>query len=96
MSDINSEKPSSSSSTKFSTETSPEGRFQDQLALCLQKLKLDPGSITTEEARLLSENVAEGDERSVRIISAIESLAIANEVCTIRDSATFRLIGMPC
>ncbi|OAL55669.1 hypothetical protein IQ07DRAFT_557306 [Pyrenochaeta sp. DS3sAY3a] len=45
----------------------------------LVKLKNEPGSITTEDARRLSENVEVNNEKSARIISAVESFAVANE-----------------
>ncbi|KAF2682455.1 hypothetical protein K458DRAFT_59056 [Lentithecium fluviatile CBS 122367] len=43
----------------------------------LDKLQKDPLSITTEDARRLSENFEAKDERSAKIISAVESLALA-------------------
>ncbi|CAN9195027.1 unnamed protein product [Alternaria alternata] len=76
MSDILSEKTTSDVSSDATTSSQ---RFQDQLESVLKKLKTDPGSITAEEARILTENVAEPDDRAVRIISAVESLAIANK-----------------
>ncbi|KAF1839905.1 uncharacterized protein K460DRAFT_297597 [Cucurbitaria berberidis CBS 394.84] len=51
----------------------------------LVKLKNDPGSITTEDARRLSENVEARDEKSARIISAVESFAVANEALHDQD-----------
>ncbi|KAH6879251.1 hypothetical protein BKA58DRAFT_399212 [Alternaria rosae] len=76
MSDILSEKVSSSASSDATTLSQ---RFQDQLEAILKKLRSDPSTITAEEARILSENVAIRDDRAVRIISAVESLAIANK-----------------
>src|SRR2546425_675991 len=43
------------------------------------KLMNNPSIITTEDARRLSENVAATDEKSARIISAVEAFAVANE-----------------
>jgi hypothetical protein len=93
MSDTLSEKVSSDVS---SDATSLSQQFQDQLESILRKLKTDPSSITAEEARTLSENVAICDDRAVRIISAVESLAIANKVCIVRHSVTLRLPMVPC
>ncbi|KAI5376149.1 hypothetical protein J4E82_005144 [Alternaria postmessia] len=76
MSDILSEKTTSDVSSDATTSSQ---RFQDQLESVLKKLKTDRGSITAEEARILTENVAKPDDRAVRIISAVESLAIANK-----------------
>ncbi|KAB2106673.1 hypothetical protein AG0111_0g4886 [Alternaria gaisen] len=76
MSDILSEK---TTSDVISDVTTSSQRFQDQLESVLKKLKTDPGSITADEARILTENVAKPDDRAVRIISAVESLAIANK-----------------
>ncbi|RYN56751.1 hypothetical protein AA0118_g3879 [Alternaria tenuissima] len=76
MSDILSEKTTSDVSSDATTSSQ---RFQDQLESVLKKLKTDPGSITADEARILTENVAKPDDRAVRIISAVESLAIANK-----------------
>ncbi|KAL6711942.1 hypothetical protein ACN47E_002985 [Coniothyrium glycines] len=50
------------------------------MQLILNKLKNDPTAITTEDARRLSENHDAKDERSARIISAIEAYAVANEM----------------
>jgi hypothetical protein len=94
MSDISSEKPFSVSSSTM--DASSEQQFQDQLKLILDKLNSDPSTITSEEAHILSDNVTLHDERSVRIISAIECIAIANEVCIIRLPATNRLLAVPC
>jgi len=93
MSDILSEKTTSDVSSDATTSSQ---RFQDQLESVLKKLKTDPGSITADEARILTENVAKPDDRAVRIISAVESLAIANKVCNIRDPVTTRLLIVPC
>jgi hypothetical protein len=47
-----------------------------QLHKVLEKLQKDPLSITTEDARRLSENYEAHDARSAKIISAVESLAV--------------------
>ncbi|KAJ4345290.1 uncharacterized protein N0V89_011420 [Didymosphaeria variabile] len=48
-------------------------------AKVLNKLKTDPLSITPEDARRLSEQVEVTDRRSAKIVSAVESLAMASE-----------------
>lgn len=93
MSAILSEKTSSDMN---SHTTSQSLQLQGQLEAILVKLKTDPASVTTEEAHLLSENVTASDERAVRIISAVEYLAIANKVCTTRDLVILRLLTVPC
>lgn len=93
MSDILSEKVSFSASSDTTTLSQ---RFQDQLEAILKKLRSDPSTITAEEARILSENVAIRDDRAVRIISAVESLAIANKVWIRRDPVKLRLLIVPC
>ncbi|KAF2855402.1 hypothetical protein T440DRAFT_153776 [Plenodomus tracheiphilus IPT5] len=55
-----------------------EQDLAQQLEKTLGKLKDDPSSITTEDARRLSEHCDAHDTRSARIISAVEALAIAN------------------
>jgi len=52
-------------------------QFNSQLHKVLDKLQKDPLSITTEDARRLSENYEAHDVRSAKIISAVESLAVA-------------------
>lgn len=52
-------------------------QYNLQLQKVLDKLQKDPLSITTEDARRLSENYEASDERSAKIISAVESLAVA-------------------
>jgi hypothetical protein len=93
MSDVLSEKMSSDAGSDVTTLSQ---RFQDQLEAILRKLRTDPSSITAEEARILSENVTTRDDRAVRIISAVESLAIANKVCIIRNPNMLRLLTVPC
>jgi hypothetical protein len=46
----------------------------------LAKLRDDPRSLTTEDARRLSENAVAGDMRTAKIISAVEAFAVASEV----------------
>lgn len=79
-----------------SLATSQPSQFQDQLEAILDKLKTDPSSITADDARLLSDNFTTRDERAVRIIFAVEYLAIANKVCTIRNLVTLKLIAARC
>ncbi|EUC47604.1 hypothetical protein COCMIDRAFT_89572 [Bipolaris oryzae ATCC 44560] len=67
------------SSDVSSLATSQSSQFLDQLEVILDKLKTDPLSITADDARLLSGNFAPPDEKAVRIISAVEYLAIANK-----------------
>ncbi|USP77194.1 uncharacterized protein yc1106_04468 [Curvularia clavata] len=67
------------SSNMSSSATSRLRQLQGQLEAILAKLKTEPGSITAEEAQLLSESVTAKDERAVRIITAVEYLAIANK-----------------
>lgn len=54
-------------------------RFHSHLQGVLDKLHKDPLSITTEDARRLSENYEARDQRSANIISAVESLAVASQ-----------------
>jgi hypothetical protein len=86
MSDITSEKQSSVSSRRGS-----EQALHEQMEHILFKLKTDPSSITTEDARRLSENYNASDEKSARIISAVEAFALANEQMYEQDSD----IGQP-
>jgi hypothetical protein len=51
--------------------------FRSRVQKVLDKLQKDPLSITTEDARRLSENYEANDARSAKIISAVESLAVA-------------------
>jgi uncharacterized protein YpuA (DUF1002 family) len=106
MSDISSEKPLSISASSIDVSSGQASEDQlkkiveklseDQLKLILEKLNNDSSTLTAEEARIVSENVTHADERSVRIISAIEYLAIANEVCIIRLPAADRSLTVPC
>ncbi|KAH7379310.1 hypothetical protein DE146DRAFT_774173 [Phaeosphaeria sp. MPI-PUGE-AT-0046c] len=54
--------------------------FTAILTTILNKLKTDPSTITTEDARRLSENVVAEDEQTAKIISAVEAFAAASEV----------------
>lgn len=69
------------SNNSISTEkyTSSDQDIQQAMTDILDKLRNDPGSITTEDARRLSENTVADDLQTARIISAVESFAIANE-----------------
>ncbi|KAF2627933.1 hypothetical protein BU25DRAFT_340957 [Macroventuria anomochaeta] len=44
----------------------------------IERLRSDPSSITEEDARRFSENIEARDERSARLVSAVESLAAAH------------------
>ncbi|KAF2132598.1 hypothetical protein P153DRAFT_420568 [Dothidotthia symphoricarpi CBS 119687] len=70
--------PDQEHSTPNEQEQPSEAKLEREMIVILHKLKNDPGSITTEDARRLSENTEAKDERSARIISAVESLAVAN------------------
>jgi hypothetical protein len=70
---------SETSSQKF-RETTGDEYFQGILNNILEKLRNDPSSITTEDARRLSENAIAGDLRTAKIISAVEAFAAASEV----------------
>lgn len=70
----------SETTTEKSGETKGEQYFQGILNNILDKLRDDPSSITTEDARRLSENAVAGDMRTAKIISAVEAFAAASEV----------------
>ncbi|KAF1912253.1 hypothetical protein BDU57DRAFT_504737 [Ampelomyces quisqualis] len=70
----------SSINTEKSPESTGDQYFQGILNHVLEKLKEDPASITTEDARRLSENAVAGDLRTAKIISAVEAFAAASEV----------------
>ncbi|KAF2786585.1 hypothetical protein K505DRAFT_200847, partial [Melanomma pulvis-pyrius CBS 109.77] len=53
--------------------------FQHHLQNVLEKLQKDPLTITADDARRLHEHFDAKDERSARIISAVEALALANQ-----------------
>lgn len=61
-------------------ESTGDQYFQGILNHVLEKLRDDPASITTEDARRLSENAVAGDMRTAKIISAVEAFAAASEV----------------
>lgn len=73
MSETNMEKPQSQ-------DTSSNQYFPRLMTDILDKLRDDPSSITTEDARRLSENAVVGDMRTAKIISAVEAFAAASEV----------------
>lgn len=52
----------------------------------LERLKTDPSSITPDDARRLHEHFEAKDERSARLISAIEAWAAAHDDITIADA----------
>jgi hypothetical protein len=54
--------------------------FTTLLEDILKKLREDPSTITTEDARRLSENAQARDLRSAKIISAVEAFAAASEI----------------
>ncbi|XP_014558407.1 hypothetical protein COCVIDRAFT_36160 [Bipolaris victoriae FI3] len=62
-----------------SLASSQSSQFKNLLEAMLEKLKTDPSSVTVDDARLLFDNFTASDERAVRIISAVEYLAIANK-----------------
>jgi hypothetical protein len=70
MSEANTEKLQEATGNKY---------FQDLMQDILDKLRDDPSSITTEDARRLSENTVAGDLRTAKIISAVEAFAAASE-----------------
>jgi hypothetical protein len=70
MSTANTEKPQVAAGNDY---------FQSLMQDILVKLKNDPSSITTENARRLSENAVVGDLRTAKIISAVEAFAVASE-----------------
>jgi hypothetical protein len=71
MSETNTEKSYNSASDKY---------FQSIVNDILVKLREDPRSLTTEDARRLSENAVADDMRMAKIISAVEAFAVASEV----------------
>lgn len=93
MSEHLSEKMFADTSSLASSQSS---QFKNLLEAMLEKLKTDPSSVTVDDARLLFDNFTASDERAVRIISAVEYLAIANKVCIIRNLVMLRLITASC
>jgi hypothetical protein len=71
MSETNTEKSYDSAGDKY---------FQSIVNDVLVKLREDPRSLTTEDARRLSENAVADDMRMAKIISAVEAFAVASEV----------------
>jgi hypothetical protein len=71
MSSKTTEKPHESAENKY---------FQNIVDSILVRLRDDPRSLTTEDARRLSENAVADDTRMAKIISAVEGFAVANEV----------------
>jgi hypothetical protein len=63
-----------------SQETTGDLYCQSIVNEILTKLRDDPHSLTTEDARRLSENAVAGDMRTAKIISAVEAFAVASEV----------------
>ena len=53
----------------------------------IERLRSDPSSITEEDARRFSETVEARDERSARLVSAVESLAAAHNDIYSKDSS---------
>jgi hypothetical protein len=54
--------------------------FEGILKEILRKLETNPGTITTEDARRLSENVVVNDKWTAKVVSVTESYAAANEI----------------
>jgi hypothetical protein len=70
--------PTSSSNGEL--EKSSDDYFAPIVKAIMDKLRNDLSSITTEDARRLSENAVVGDLRTAKIISAVEAYATANEL----------------
>ncbi|KAF2705108.1 hypothetical protein K504DRAFT_506578 [Pleomassaria siparia CBS 279.74] len=68
--------------------------FHDHLQVVLAKLERDPLTITTDDARRLHEHFDAKDERSARIISAVEALALANQDLRI-EKGEMPTLGQP-
>lgn len=66
---------------------SRDQQFREQMEQILVKLRNNPGDITTEDARRLSENYDARDDKSARIISAVEAFAVANEALYEQDAS---------
>lgn len=64
---------------KKSQDTTGDRHLQDIITDILHKFQNNPGSITTEDARRLSENAVANDLRTAKIISAVEVLAASSE-----------------
>jgi hypothetical protein len=70
----------SSKTSEKPHESAGDKHFQNIMDGILVKLRDDPRSLTTEDARRLSENTVAADTRMAKIISAVEGFAVANEV----------------
>jgi len=68
------------SSVNTVEEKTSTNYFEPILQAILNKLRNDPASITTEDARRFSENAVVGDLRTAKVISAVEAYATANEL----------------
>jgi hypothetical protein len=67
------------SSTSSMSEKESTDYFLPLVEDILDKLRQDPGSITTDDARRLSENAVVGDLRTARIVAAVKAFAAHNE-----------------
>jgi hypothetical protein len=67
------------SSTSSMSEKESTDFFLPLVEDILDKLRQDPGSITTDDARRLSENAVVGDLRTARIVAAVKAFAAHNE-----------------
>jgi hypothetical protein len=70
----------SSNKIQKSHESAGNKHFQSIVNEILVKLREDPRSLTTEDARRLSKNTVADDARMAKIISSVEAFAVANEV----------------
>ena len=70
---------SSEATSEMEERVARHCRLQDGMDLILKKLRHDPKSITTEDARSLADNADEGDERTAKVIAAIADIALRNE-----------------
>jgi hypothetical protein len=68
-----------SSTTSSMSEKESTDYFLPLVEDILDKLRQDPGSITTDDARRLSENAVVGDLRTTRIVAAVKAFAAHNE-----------------
>jgi hypothetical protein len=68
-----------SSTTSSMSEKESTDYFLPLVEDILDKLRQDPGSITTDDARRLSENAVVGDLRTARIVAAVKAFAAHNE-----------------
>jgi hypothetical protein len=70
----------SETNTEKSYNSAGDQYFQSIVNDILVKLREDPRSLTTDDARRLSENAVADDMRMAKIISAVEAFAVASEV----------------